>query len=55
MFTNGTVLTEHLLNFSERLWTPKRTGNMPLQPSRMKEQRKEKEESKKGLATLVGS
>ena len=53
--TNGTVLTEHLLNISERLWTPKRTGKMPLQPSRMKEQRKKREESKKGLATLVGS
>ena len=53
--TNGTVLTEHLLNVRGRLWTPKRTGKMPLQLTRMKDQRKKKEESNKGLATLVGS
>ena len=45
--TNETVLTEHLLNVSGRLWTPKRTGKMPLQPSRMKEQRKKKRNQKK--------
>lgn len=40
--TNGTVLTEHLLNVRGRLWTPKRTGKMPLQLTRMKDQRKKK-------------
>lgn len=36
-FTNGTVLTEPLLNICGRHWTPKRIRKIPLKPGRMKE------------------
>ena len=40
--TNGTVLTEQLLNISGRLWKLKRTRKIPSQLGRMKERKKEK-------------
>ena len=38
---------EQLLSISGRLWTPKRTRKIPLQPGRMKERKKEKRNQKR--------
>ena len=48
--TNGTILTEHLLNTSRRPRTSKRTRKIPLQLGWMKERKKEK-----GPAPLAGN
>ena len=45
--THITILTEHLLNFSRRLQTPKRTRKIPLQPGGTKERKKEKRNQKR--------
>ena len=47
------VLTEHLLNTSRTLWTPKSTRKIPTQPDRMKERKEEI--NRKGTAPLAGS
>ena len=39
--TNGTILTEHLLNISGRIRIPKRTRTISSQLGRMKERKKE--------------
>ena len=44
---NGTILTEHLLNISRRLQTPKRTVKIPTQLGRMTEKKKRKEEMRR--------
>ena len=45
--TKGTVLIEHLLNNSERFWTPKRTGKIPSQWGRTKERKRKKRNHKR--------
>ena len=41
-YTDGTLLTEHLLNTSRRPRTPKRARKISTQLGRMKERKKEK-------------
>ena len=53
--TNGEILTEHLLNSSGGPWTPKRTRKIPVQPGRMKEGKKRKEETGRGQHSLWGA
>ena len=53
---NGTILTEHLLNMSGRLQTPKRTRKIPSTTGQdERKKKKRKEESKKGPAALAES
>ena len=40
--TNGTVLTEHLLNTSGGSWTPIWTRKIPMQPGRMMKEKKKR-------------
>lgn len=45
--TNGTVLTEPLLNICGRHWTPKRIRKIPLKPGRRKERSKDERSHKR--------
>ena len=53
--TNGTVLTEHLLNISRRLRTSIKTRKIPLQPGRTKERKKENRNDERDQKPLAGS
>ena len=54
--TNGTILTENLLNTNRGPWTPKRTRQTPMQLGRIKESKEKKRKRKVriGPATLGG-
>ena len=53
--TDGTILTEHLLNISRGPWTSKRSRKIPMKPGNMKEMKKKRKKGNKiGPGPLEG-